>query len=293
MDKALLEIEIYEHPPAGFLAEVQVAACYLEIGAKLLVLKRSVGKPEPGRWGVPAGKLEAHETPMDAAMRELFEETGISLEGPSQIQSVGALYLRKPDVDYIYHMFKIDIAQVPVVKISNEHQAYQWAAANDLEKMPLMAGAKEVLQGYQAMLSKKNVGPATMKKRSFLQNKLWRDHAVERMEQTGSVIHWQCLDDAGYDKHLRLKLIEESQEVIAARTKEELGAELADLLEIIECLSSANALTMEEVHAIKKLKQQERGSFVGRKYVTVAEHLDDSYGTAYCLAAPEKYPEIC
>lgn len=38
-----------------------------------------------------------------------------------------------------------------------------------------------------------------MKRRAFRQNKLWRDQAVQMMEETGSIVHWTRLDDAEYD----------------------------------------------------------------------------------------------
>ena len=38
-------------------------------------------------------------------------------------------------------------------------------------------------------------------------------------------------------------------------------------------------------------KQQDKGGFQGRKYVTIAEHLPGSPGEKYCLADPDKYPE--
>ena len=48
-----------------------------------------------------------------------------------------------------------------------------------------------------------------MKRRAFLQNKLWRDKAVELMKAMKSIIHWQRLTDAEYDYQLKQKLLEE------------------------------------------------------------------------------------
>lgn len=155
MKKLILAPEVYKIAPEDFTPQVQVAACYLEIDNKLLLLQRAPGKLEPGKWGVPAGKLEKNESPENAAKRELFEETGISLEDPSQIQWVNSLYIRKPEVKYIYHSFKILLYQLPKVLLSEEHQNYKWATSKDMEEIPLMDGAKEVLKYYRDANSKK------------------------------------------------------------------------------------------------------------------------------------------
>ena len=131
-----------------------------------------------------------------------------------------------------------------------------------------------------------------MKRLSFFQNKLWRDRAVEMMEKTGSIIHWSYLEDEKYIDELKTKLLEEANETCLAQTPEEIKFECADLLEVIECLCDARQISMEEVFAAKAKKQLERGSFKERKFVTIAEHLEGSFGASYCLADPAKYPEI-
>lgn len=155
MKKSASGLEVHEIAPAEFTPRVQVAACYLEINNKLLLLQRAQGKLEPGKWGVPAGKLENNETPEDAAKREFLEETGISLENHSRIQRLNSLYIRKPEVDYVYHVFKVQLDQMPEVHLSDEHQDYIWATSKDIETIALMDGAKEALQHYQAMIVKK------------------------------------------------------------------------------------------------------------------------------------------
>jgi len=151
------DIEIYDRAPEGFAFQVQVAACYLEIDNKLLLLQRAFGEFfEPEKWGVPAGKLESHETPENAAKRELFEETGISLETSSETQRLHSLYIRKPEIDYVFHQFKVQLGQMPDICLSNEHQNYKWATSKDIEQISLMDGAKETLQHYRAGVFKKS-----------------------------------------------------------------------------------------------------------------------------------------
>ncbi|MGA9530423.1 MAG: nucleoside triphosphate pyrophosphohydrolase [Candidatus Babeliales bacterium] len=129
--------------------------------------------------------------------------------------------------------------------------------------------------------------------RVFKQNKLWRDKAVDIMEQQhGSKIHWRYLSDAEYSEQLRLKLIEEAQEVIATQDRDGLISELADLFEVIDALSTLNNIAKDEIVAAQTSKRDARGGFSGRRFVTRAEHQEGGFGEKYCLADPEKYPEI-
>lgn len=131
-----------------------------------------------------------------------------------------------------------------------------------------------------------------MKMRKFLQNKLWRDKAPHMMNVRGSIIHIKKLTDAEFDRELRVKLLEEASEVIVAKSREELMGELADVSEVIDAICALHAISKEEIQTIQTQKCNERGGFMERQYVTIAEHPEGSYGVEYCLAQPEKYPEI-
>ena len=108
----------------------------------LLTIKR---KKEHGE--VPAGKLEPREEPLQAAKRELFEETGICIE-PNRFQTFGALYIRKPELDYIYHLFGVQLNTMPALALSAEHCSHAWVSREEAETFPLMNGAKQVLNIY-------------------------------------------------------------------------------------------------------------------------------------------------
>lgn len=131
-----------------------------------------------------------------------------------------------------------------------------------------------------------------MKFRKFRQNKLWRDKLVDVMEQKGSKIHWTRLDDHAFANELKTKFMEEAHEVYNAATKEALLEELADVLEVIDAMCDVHHVTLNDIVTLQHKKREERGGFKGRKFVTVAEHLENSFGEKYCLADPKKYPEI-
>jgi 8-oxo-dGTP diphosphatase len=143
--------QVLSQPPKAFSPKESIAACYLECEGKLLLLRRSLTKKEGGLWGVPAGKIEAGETPLEAVQRELKEETGITVN-QSELHDLGTLYIRKPEIDYTYTMFWLVLPKRPSVSLNDENDAIHWAAVHDLEIMPLRPGARSAYQQYSAAL---------------------------------------------------------------------------------------------------------------------------------------------
>lgn len=60
------------------VCDLGVAACVVNNG-RILLIKESKG-PHSSKWGVPKGFVESGELPAQAALRELFEECGLSGE---------------------------------------------------------------------------------------------------------------------------------------------------------------------------------------------------------------------
>jgi len=128
--------------------------------------------------------------------------------------------------------------------------------------------------------------------RTFFLNKLSRDKLVDIMENRGSYINWRYLSNEEFNEQLRIKLAEETQEVIVAQSRDELIAELADVFEVIDSLAKLHNIPQEEIVTAQTTKRNEKGGFEGRKFFETARHPAGSFGEKYCLADPIKYPEI-
>ncbi|MEA3507148.1 MAG: NUDIX domain-containing protein [Elusimicrobiota bacterium] len=63
----------------NYLNPVPAVACIVRERGKILLVKRGV-EPQKGKWSLPAGFMELGETPRQAVLRELKEETSIEGE---------------------------------------------------------------------------------------------------------------------------------------------------------------------------------------------------------------------
>jgi 8-oxo-dGTP diphosphatase len=65
--------------PAGSTQRprISIAVAVVERDDRFLIGRREAGAALAGLWEFPGGKVEPHETPQDAAIRECLEETGL------------------------------------------------------------------------------------------------------------------------------------------------------------------------------------------------------------------------
>ena len=65
-----------------------VAVALLDGQGRVLMQQRPLGKQHGGLWEFPGGKVEAGESPQQAAARELAEELGVALD-PLALEALG------------------------------------------------------------------------------------------------------------------------------------------------------------------------------------------------------------
>lgn len=93
---------------------------------------------EPGKYCLPGGHIEEDEKPISAAVRELEEETGISLK-ESQVQPCGQYFDKKSHINYFCAHYDGD----PVVLDEREQQQFEWVSIDDVNDKPLLMNLKE------------------------------------------------------------------------------------------------------------------------------------------------------
>ena len=85
----------------GVIRPVAAAVAVLVRDDRILLVQRR-NPPDATLWGCPGGKIEAGETIAAAAMRELFEETGVVAEAVRLLTPFDLLY-RQADGPLLGH----------------------------------------------------------------------------------------------------------------------------------------------------------------------------------------------
>lgn len=96
-----------------------------ESGKFLYLLLHYIG----GHWDLPKGKVEAEESLEQAAMREVFEETGLTVSPLDGFSEPISYYYRGPDRELVDKSVTFFIGEVegnPAVRLSEEHLAFEW-----------------------------------------------------------------------------------------------------------------------------------------------------------------------
>ncbi|MCZ6892823.1 MAG: NUDIX domain-containing protein [Gammaproteobacteria bacterium] len=114
----------------------------LDSNSRLLMLKRSLdAKLGPGRWGLPAGKIEAGETPEAAAMREMAEEIGPGHE-VELTRYVGPFRDTYYGGQFEIHLFQFNWTGGSIV-LNHEHTEYAWVGRGEFRDYEVMDGIDE------------------------------------------------------------------------------------------------------------------------------------------------------
>jgi dATP pyrophosphohydrolase len=96
-------------------------------GLEVLALRRGTrGGRNPGSWETVHGTIEPGETPVQASLRELREETGLTAQKLYNISRTEAFYQHKTDELALIPVFAAFVASDATVALSAEHDRAEW-----------------------------------------------------------------------------------------------------------------------------------------------------------------------
>lgn len=91
-----------------------------------------------GTWGLPGGACDSHETPVEAALREAREETGVAADQLRVFATVAMA--RAAGAEWTYTTVVADAERLLPVRPNAESREVRWVGEVDVATLPLHPG---------------------------------------------------------------------------------------------------------------------------------------------------------
>ncbi len=116
---------------------------------EILLIKRRF-EPFKDYWAIPGGFLDENESPIDAAARELEEETSITNVKLTQMKTYGD-FGRDPRGHTISIVYFVIVDKKPNVKAQDDAAEAKWFSLNDLPNLAF--DHNKIITDYKKMIN--------------------------------------------------------------------------------------------------------------------------------------------
>lgn len=120
---------------------------------KILLLRESstyADGTEAGKWDVPGGRIESEEKVREGLVREVKEESGLTIE-PGELLGVYDGFPKIGELQChvvrIYFLCNVDTDEVV---LSGDHDAYDWVDPNAIGNKVLVSDLSEMIKAAQS-----------------------------------------------------------------------------------------------------------------------------------------------
>lgn len=97
---------------------------------KILIMKRSADRPHnAGNWEFPGGRLELGEDPEAGLIREVDQETGLSINVVMPFEVHSFVRDDRQFIVMITFLCKVD---TDMVRLSSEHEEFEWVGVDEV-----------------------------------------------------------------------------------------------------------------------------------------------------------------
>ena len=146
-----------EYPSAPVLgvSAVVLASAQKQAGALRLLLVRRGTQPLLGQWSLPGGAVELGESVEQAVVRELREETGLTVQIVRMVQVLDRIH-RDSSGRVQYHYLLVNFlcsVQSGTLRAGSDAAEACWADAEDLERYAIAPETLAVIAKAKALLA--------------------------------------------------------------------------------------------------------------------------------------------
>jgi dATP pyrophosphohydrolase len=126
-------------------------------GNKYLIMKRASNQKYPNIWQMVTGKINENEKAYETALREIEEETNLTISQLYIVPNVNYFYNNNDDSITIIPVFVAVIDNDKNLKISTEHSEYKWSSVNEAKQLFAWQGQKQSIDIIEDYFTGKNM----------------------------------------------------------------------------------------------------------------------------------------